>query len=42
MLRKILWSGLYAGVTAATAVASQRLARTAWRLATGDHPPEDR
>jgi hypothetical protein len=40
MLRKLLWSGLYAGVTAATAMASQRIATMAWRLATGDRPPE--
>jgi hypothetical protein len=42
MLRKLLWSGLYAGIAAGTALASQRLAVTAWRLATGDHPPENR
>jgi hypothetical protein len=42
MLRKILWSGLYAGLSAATALAAQRVAITAWRLATGDHPPESR
>jgi hypothetical protein len=40
MLRKLLWSGLYAGIAAATAMASQRVAATAWRLATGDSPPE--
>jgi hypothetical protein len=42
MLRKILWSGLYAGIAGVTAFASQRLAITAWRLATGDHPPQSR
>jgi hypothetical protein len=40
MLRKVLWSGLYAGIAAATAMSSQRLAATVWRLATGDYPPE--
>jgi hypothetical protein len=42
MLRKVLWSGLYAGVAAGTALAAQRVATTAWRLATGDHPPGER
>ncbi len=42
MLRKIVWSGLYAGIAAVTALAAQRVAVTAWRLATGDHPPENR
>jgi hypothetical protein len=42
MLRKVVWSALYAGIAAATALVSQRLATTAWRLATGDHPPENR
>jgi hypothetical protein len=40
MLRKLLWSGLYAGIAATTAMASQRLASTVWRLATGDSPPD--
>ena len=40
MLRKVLWSALYAGIAAATATASQRFAATAWRLVTGDSPPE--
>jgi hypothetical protein len=42
MLRKALWSGLYAGVAAVTTLAAQRIAHTAWRLATGDHPPGER
>jgi hypothetical protein len=40
VLRKVLWSGLYAGVAGLTAMASQRVAAAAWRLATGDDPPE--
>jgi hypothetical protein len=39
MLRKILWSGLYAGIAGLTTMASQKVASAAWRLATGDHPP---
>jgi hypothetical protein len=42
MLRKLLWSGLYAGIAAGTAMASQRLASTVWRAATGAPPPEKR
>jgi hypothetical protein len=40
VLRKFLWSGLYAGIAAATAMLSQRVAAFAWKLATGDSPPE--
>jgi hypothetical protein len=40
MVRKLLWSGLYAGIAATATMASQRLASTVWRLATGDSPPE--
>jgi hypothetical protein len=40
MLRKLLWSGLYAGIAAGTAMASQRVAHFVWRRATGDDPPE--
>jgi hypothetical protein len=42
MLRKVLWSGLVAGIASGTAIVSQRLATAAWRLATGGHPPENR
>jgi hypothetical protein len=42
MLRKILWSGLYAGVAAAATVASRRAATSIWRLATGEEPPAKR
>jgi hypothetical protein len=40
VLRKILWSGLYAGIAGLTAMASQKVAAVAWRLATGDQPPD--
>jgi hypothetical protein len=42
MLRKILWSGLYAGVAAGFAMASRRLAALGWRVTTGEAPPAKR
>jgi hypothetical protein len=42
MLRKILWSGLYAGLGAATTVGARRVASSVWRLATGEEPPAKR
>jgi len=42
MLRKLLWSGLYAGLAAGAALASQKVAAGVWRMATGDEPPAKR
>jgi hypothetical protein len=42
MLRKILWSGLYAGVGAAATLGARRAASSIWRLATGEEPPAKR
>jgi hypothetical protein len=42
MLRKLLWSGLYAGLAAGLALAARRAASGIWRLATGEPPPEKR
>jgi hypothetical protein len=42
MLRKVMWSGLYAGLGAAATVATRRLASTIWRVATGEEPPTKR
>jgi hypothetical protein len=39
MLRKILWSGLYAGIGAAATTGARRAASSIWRLATGEEPP---
>jgi len=39
MLRKLMWSGLYAGIGAAATIASRRLASSIWRVATGEEPP---
>ena len=42
MLRKALWSGLYAGIGAAATLASRKTASSIWRLATGEEPPQKR
>lgn len=42
MLRKALWSGLYAGIGAATTMAARRVALQIWRTATGEEPPTGR
>jgi hypothetical protein len=42
MLRKVLWSGLYAALGAAATMGARRTAATVWRLATGEEPPARR
>lgn len=39
MLRKLLWTSLYAGLGAGATMASRRLASQIWRIATGEAPP---
>jgi hypothetical protein len=39
MLRKLLWTGLYAGIGAGATVAARRVASSVWRVATGEEPP---
>ena len=39
MLRKAMWTGLYAGLAAIATLATRRLASTIWRVATGEAPP---
>jgi hypothetical protein len=39
MLRKLLWSTLYAGFGAAAAIGARAAASRVWRLATGEEPP---
>jgi hypothetical protein len=39
MLRKLLWTGLYAGLGAAATMAARRAASGIWRVATGEEPP---
>jgi hypothetical protein len=42
MVRKILWSTLYAGLGAAATVGARRAASSIWRVATGEEPPTKR
>ena len=39
MLRKLLWTGLYAPLAAAAPMAARRAASRIWRIATGEAPP---
>lgn len=39
MLRKLLWTGLYAALGAVATMASRRAASQIWRVATGEQPP---
>jgi hypothetical protein len=39
MLRKLLWSGLYAAIGAAATIGARRAASKIWRVATGEEPP---
>jgi hypothetical protein len=39
VLRRLLWSSLYAGIAAAAALAARRAASGIWRLTTGEDPP---
>ena len=39
MLRKALWTGLYAGLAAAATMGARRVASKIWRVATGETPP---
>jgi hypothetical protein len=39
MLRKLLWTGLYASLSAGAAIAARRVASQIWRIATGETPP---
>jgi hypothetical protein len=42
MLRKLLWTGLYAALGAAATIGARRTATSIWRLATGEEPPNTR
>jgi hypothetical protein len=39
VLRKLLWTGLYAGIAALAAMVARTLASRIWRVATGEAPP---
>jgi uncharacterized membrane protein len=42
MLRKAMWSGLYAGVGAVSTLLARRVSSKIWRVATGEDPPTKR
>jgi len=42
LLRKLMWSGLYAGLAAGAAMGARRLASKIWRVTTGEAPPAKR
>jgi hypothetical protein len=39
MLRKALWTGLYASIGAASTIVARRMASKVWRILTGEEPP---
>jgi hypothetical protein len=39
VLRKLLWTGLYAGLGAAATIVARTIASRLWRVATGEQPP---
>jgi len=39
MLRRLMWTGLYAGLGAAATMGARRAASSIWRIATGEQPP---
>lgn len=42
MLRRLLWTGLYAGLGAAATMATRRIASKVYRVLTGEPPPTKR
>jgi hypothetical protein len=39
VIRKLLWTGLYAGLGAAATIGARAVASRVWRVATGEQPP---
>jgi hypothetical protein len=39
VLRRLMWTGLYASLAAAATLAARKAASTIWRAATGEEPP---
>jgi hypothetical protein len=39
VLRKLLWSALYAGLGAVATIGARTVASRIWRIATGEQPP---
>jgi hypothetical protein len=42
MLRKLLWTALYAGFGAAATIVARKAASNIYRIATGEEPPAKR
>ena len=42
MLRRTMWTGLYAGLGAVATMAARRAATGIWHVATGEDPPVKR
>jgi hypothetical protein len=42
VIRKLLWTGLYAGLGAAATIGARAAASRIWRIATGEKPPAKR
>jgi hypothetical protein len=40
MVKRLLWSGLLAGVGALATIAANRIAGTIWERVTGEEPPD--
>jgi len=40
MTKRLMWSGLLAGIGALASLATERVASTIWRRAFGEDPPE--
>jgi len=40
LVKRLIWSGLLAGLGALASIATSRLAATIWRRAFGEEPPE--
>lgn len=40
MVKRLIWSGLLAGLGAIASIATTKLAATIWRRAFGEDPPE--
>jgi hypothetical protein len=39
MIRKLLWTGLYAGLGAVATIGARTVASRVWCIATGERPP---
>jgi hypothetical protein len=42
VIRKLLWTGLYAGLGALATIVARTVASRLWRVATGEQPPVKR